>query len=366
MVFTSIKINDFRGIKSCEIEDLSRVNLFIGKNNSGKSSILEAVFLLVGGVYPQSSININLGRELVHTNNNDFRFLFYRLDYNSKIEICGTTARDSYRKLQIVPTESNNFEMTTTTTTASTAAVNGPGNKLNGSVTGLKFTLNNKEYHTSSKTYTSTIFGKTDSNGNYLLSNNFPNDYSENLKVLFQFSQSKSGGLETTKRLEKLLIEKRKDDVLQVLTFLDDRIKDIQILSNLVYFDIGLDQLIPSNLMGDGILKFLQIIANIEFSKDGILIIDEIDNGLHFSVLPKLWQVIFNSARIFNCQVFLTTHNADVIKTLESFLEDEEKSVLQDDMRCFSVLKSQSDVVKVLKYKFENLQFVLEQNIEIR
>ncbi|MCU0428296.1 MAG: AAA family ATPase, partial [Candidatus Kapabacteria bacterium] len=44
MAFTSINIQNFRGIKSLEMDDLGQVNVLVGKNNSGKTSVLEAVW----------------------------------------------------------------------------------------------------------------------------------------------------------------------------------------------------------------------------------------------------------------------------------------------------------------------------------
>ena len=44
-MLSSIKINRFRGIRECKIEKLNTINIFIGRNNQGKSSILEALYL---------------------------------------------------------------------------------------------------------------------------------------------------------------------------------------------------------------------------------------------------------------------------------------------------------------------------------
>ena len=46
--YEQLKIENFRGIKSLEIDDLARVNLFVGRNNCGKTSVLEAASLLTG------------------------------------------------------------------------------------------------------------------------------------------------------------------------------------------------------------------------------------------------------------------------------------------------------------------------------
>ena len=51
--------------------------------------------------------------------------------------------------------------------------------------------------------------------------------------------------------------------------------------------------------------------------KDGILLIDEFENGLYYSVQPELWQFIFRVARRLNVQVFATTHSWDCIEAFQ-------------------------------------------------
>ena len=53
----SIRIRNYRGFKDCKIDDLGRVNIFAGMNNSGKTTILEALFLWSAGGNPQFAFN---------------------------------------------------------------------------------------------------------------------------------------------------------------------------------------------------------------------------------------------------------------------------------------------------------------------
>lgn len=80
MILSKISIENFRGIKTAQIDDLSRINLLVGKNNCGKSSILDAIFLLLGANNPGLIVQIDNIRGLLHTEANDFRFSFYKLD----------------------------------------------------------------------------------------------------------------------------------------------------------------------------------------------------------------------------------------------------------------------------------------------
>ena len=71
---------------------------------------------------------------------------------------------------------------------------------------------------------------------------------------------------------------------------------------------------IPLSSMGDGMLRVLQLALTVFPGKGGILLIDEFENGLHWSVQEKIWAMIFNLASDLKIQVFATTHSEDAVK----------------------------------------------------
>ena len=83
MIYQTLEIENFRGIKKLEVKDLNSINIFVGKNNSGKSSILEALFLLTGISNPELILRIDRFRNLIHSEEDDFRFAFYNLNYQN-------------------------------------------------------------------------------------------------------------------------------------------------------------------------------------------------------------------------------------------------------------------------------------------
>jgi AAA15 family ATPase/GTPase len=69
--------------------------------------------------------------------------------------------------------------------------------------------------------------------------------------------------------------------------------------------------------LGDGMLRALGISLALVNAKDGILLIDEFENGLYYTVQPDLWQFIFRIARRLHVQVFATTHSWDCIEAFQ-------------------------------------------------
>jgi predicted ATPase len=72
---------------------------------------------------------------------------------------------------------------------------------------------------------------------------------------------------------------------------------------------------VPLNSLGDGMLRVLQLILKVFPAKDGFLLIDEFENGLHFSVQEKVWALLFELAEKLNIQIFATTHSWDCIES---------------------------------------------------
>ena len=89
----SITISKFRGIENFEISKFSRINIFLGKNNVGKTSILEAVFLLTGISNPTLTNLINAIRVSGVTSNEELSWLFYNKDISSPIIISDQNSR---------------------------------------------------------------------------------------------------------------------------------------------------------------------------------------------------------------------------------------------------------------------------------
>jgi len=72
---------------------------------------------------------------------------------------------------------------------------------------------------------------------------------------------------------------------------------------------------VPLNSLGDGMLRVLQLALKLFAAKGGFLLIDEFENGLHYSVQEKVWALLFDMAEKLDIQVFATTHSWDCIES---------------------------------------------------
>ena len=72
---------------------------------------------------------------------------------------------------------------------------------------------------------------------------------------------------------------------------------------------------VPLNSLGDGMLRVLQLVLKVFPAEGGFLLIDEFENGLHFSVQEKVWTMLFEMAQKLDIQIFATTHSWDCIES---------------------------------------------------
>jgi len=97
-------------------------------------------------------------------------------------------------------------------------------------------------------------------------------------------------------------------------------------------------------------------------TRDGIVLIDEIENGLHYSVQEKLWQAVFSWAQDLNVQVFATTHSNECIKAFSRSLD---ATLFKSQARLFRI-ERKDEKFRAVEYTKEQLAESLESKWEVR
>ncbi|WP_142681530.1 AAA family ATPase, partial [Klebsiella pneumoniae] len=124
----------------------------------------------------------------------------------------------------------------------------------------------------------------------------------------------------TITNVSSLLTQKRKKDILENLKKIDDRIVDIAISAignnKEIYLDIGFSELNEISMLGEGISRALSFISSVLVQENSIILIDEIENGIHYSVIKDIIKSLISSAKQNNNQIFATTHSQDVIRAI--------------------------------------------------
>ena len=118
--------------------------------------------------------------------------------------------------------------------------------------------------------------------------------------------------------------------------------------------------------MGDGINRILTIILTMLNCKNGILLIDEFENGLHYSIQYELWKVIFRLSKQLNIQVFATTHSIDTLRGLSQLIEEHTEEEMEKSTACYYLQQTQDGVVNSYRYNADNFKFLIDKGEEIR
>lgn len=113
--------------------------------------------------------------------------------------------------------------------------------------------------------------------------------------------------------------------------------------------------------MGDGVWRILALTLAIVCAKGGVLLVDEIDTGLHFSTMSKMWKLIWETARKLDVQVFATTHNSDCWTSLAMIAEEEENT--EDEI---SIQRIERDKQKAIAFTRQEIVIAAERGIEVR
>ena len=353
--FKNIEINNFRGIDHLKIEDFSRVNIFLGQNSSGKSSILECMLLLMGMSNPDLPQTINSIRSRsFHSSLLDLGYMFHNYDLKVSPEISSEMFDETKRHLALYLTYVFDEKSQTDMPTGQL-----PTSETKTFLNTLKMVFD-IESNQQKNSYESSITV----NQQGFNSNKKPAEsYLEKNSAVYLSSDL--GGSTPANDLIELAKRRRKDIVTEQLKIFDSRITTWEILNSVAYIGLeGIDQLLAVNMQGDGLRRYLNIVAASANPMNNILLIDEIENGLHYSAYKKLWEAIFTLAVSTNKQVFVTTHSKETLQKLNQMLEEHPE--YRNEMRLYTLENTLKKGYQAYKYTYEGLSGACENDIELR
>ena len=343
-----LQIRNFRGFNALEIDQLSGINLIAGKNNSGKTSLLEAIFLLAGGGNAQMAVNTNVIRGLepngAPVSDPFWKQLFFNLDMERPIEIEVEHTHHGQLALNI------SLEQQT--------ATNVSLDRADGiSATNLfdERALTFRYRGPSGALVESHIRMK----GEGLEGTQPPIDIPFSAAIVLSRTRNIH---EDATRLGRLRRQKQGDLLLKALQVVEPRLQSIEDNSSsgtpMIWGDIGLSELVPLPAMGEGITQIARLVLAIASAPDGVVLVDEVENGIHHSVLPDVWRAIDEAAKQFHTQIFATTHSFECIEVAHQ--------ALGPDGFLLHRLEASDAENRCVTYKPNGISAALRHNLEVR
>lgn len=343
--YRKISIANFRGFDHLIINDFANVNVFVGANNVGKTSILEALFMLAGMSNPLMPARINYWRTLTAPTVDGVRYLFHNLDFSNK-PILEADMLTGVRKLTFTPVMANDDADVTSSGMSSRSAIK----QLD-----LDFDViegNGYTYH--AKLY-------TDAGGN--MQQMVDDSYREDMNCLFVSADKNDNN--ATSNFALLVKRNRKQEVVKALRNFDASIESVEALPDGLFMKIkDVQELMPISMAGDGIRRMVNILSTIANEDYHTVLIDEIDNGLHYSAHKCMWRTILDFARQRNVQIFVTTHNLDCLQGLKNVIQ--ENDTFQELVHVYNIAKTKNRGFQAYKYTYVELKEAIDNEIEIR
>jgi AAA15 family ATPase/GTPase len=314
----SIHIQNFKGFKDTEVGPFKKVNLILGGQNVGKTSLLEAVYASTGGNAHSAGAAFRIfdgsdQRRYVKSALGDPNLSLSSQFSNGRVScVVGKTARAS-------PTLRSNG-------LTNLASIDVDGGVLS---------------YWSNTTPSETI------------SQALP----VSLHLPSQFDQVNLFG--------RVIITRKKKQLLDLLQKIEPRLEGLDAVSpdgdQRIYADIsGLKEALPIQQLGHGFSRLLVLFAQLLVSESRLVLVDEVENGIHYSALPILFEGVKLVAKERDVQSLITTHSWDCLRAA--------CEVFADSPDQFQVirLEREGDNTRAVCIEGERMLRMMAQDMEVR
>lgn len=360
-ILKDLQICGFRGFQKINLCDLDGVNIIVGNNNSGKTSLLEAIAIFCNPLDPVRWFEISK------------RSFYFGKSYKPDLE----SIKWIFQKKEISSDDEEYYEKLRISATGTTLIKELELDVEIESIFGIRNDENQDnelerqdEEEILEENETKEISGGIESQG---LELNITTKYIEQCSLIqdheiikenFQLWEDKRFVFKRIKKefintnivfpaystslsivLSRLILndQRNKDEILNLIKFFDDDIIDIMILSPKHFGNLYIEHkklgLAPLDIFGDGIKKTLAMALAVQSAKDGILLIDEIETSIHISALSQVFSWLVKSCLKQNIQLFVTTHSLEAVDAMITSSND------KDNIVCFQ-LNSRDNSVK--------------------
>jgi len=350
-MISDVVIRNFKCFKSLTIPELGRITLISGRNNVGKTSLLEALFLFLDQRNPGMVLNQYSRRgikQITLTTEAIWSPIF--CDYTKDREILVSLAKNG-KPEQITVRFNREFA---------------PPPSM---------TVQTEEQQISTDEELTTVAVEIEyaaKSGKKIILHHFCDPNNQNRPTVFTQTQPAKIPLQLASFLSSK--EHNPPDEIakqfsilakQFLRIIEPRLERLKIITegpnSLVHGKLkGLTRTLPINFMGEGMEKLLALIVAITHSPNRIILLDEIENGLHYSIMPKIWEALGKALRKYDCQLITTTHSYECLQAAHEGLSE-----MPEDFR-YIRLHRKDDEISAKLSNYDMIGTALKTNREVR
>lgn len=339
--------------QTLDAAEFGHVNLITGRNNSGKTTFLEALFLSLGPANPQLWMNINgrRGLERVGKDATTFPYLFNSLNTDIPIIIDVVTKHHSSYRLEIYNKSDKESKAIREERDVSPDSVY--SNQIESkNVLELIF-----QPQRGQQIITKAIFDKDGIN--------FEGEGLDIFPTSVYLSTENLGNLATdAKRYDEInkkgLVSEFEQSLKSILPKLKRTSLGIENNIPMILADVGYG-LVPLALLGSGSRRLASILLAITNAKNAVALIDEIEHGFHHSALQGVWGAVSSFSTANNVQIFATTHSFECIKAAADVFTEKEKLIFK-----LHRLSPSNGTAELKTFSTSQLETALENDFDVR
>ncbi len=373
----SIELSNFRTFKHLEMSDLPRVCLISGKNSVGKSTVLESILFFYCS-HMDTMLNLaQITRSRPLTPHDFLPALFH--DYNVGMEaiLKFTDETSSHTNTytcaeeELLPrlpkmTTQNIFNSISEAfrvaapnmselTPTSALIINKENVAINQETAPIEKKTTAINYGNFSRSMLAGDVTPPDRNVSFLLAH-------ESSAALPLMSESLFAKLQDAGREMEAIAAIKK--IVPMILNIRLSVKDTQPI--LMCKVDGQPHDIPLNHMGDGVVRAFKMFLYTLIAQADIILIDEVENGIHYSVLNVVWETVFANVKASGCQIFLTTHSYECIEAAVAAYNELHVPAEENLFAFYRLEDRKNDNITAVRYTPEDLVEVIDSNWEIR
>jgi len=323
----SLSIDSFRGLKNLELDGLSRVNLFVGPNNSGKTSVLEAISTYCRPLDPLEWLNTSRRREAIGgeitpiARLNALRWLFPQTReqhpndlYHGQVQMQAKggfavkSVLAKYQEIRGIPDED------TLKRIQQRMPSREPDLTYQGAELQININAEQKDLSPVGNIQANFVFWES---APFFDRQRRSDPYSLSVRTITPVSHRTERS--QIDRFSEATLNRDMENILDLIRLFDPDILGMQILGVggiSLFVDHKKTGLTPLSAFGDGVRRVIMIALTLSNIKDGVLLIDEIETAIHISVLNDVYRWLFDACKKNNIQLFATTHSLEAVDAL--------------------------------------------------
>jgi len=357
-MINEVLIRNFKCFEKLTIPELGRITLIGGRNNIGKTALLEALFLFLDRYRPDMILRQYGWRGIegvLSEPNAMWAPIFHNFDIDKEmIIVAAIDGRQQEVKFKFNP----NYRPQTAISTTPPPKREIPTDEKGSTSFSLDIEYTGPD-------------GKKDQLSHLTIDHmgrpslNFEHPHHKYPPGVFLASKKHTPSTDTTNWLSSFIREGRENEIVEFLQIIEPRLNTLKIVtegpSSFVHGMLeGVPRTRDIHLMGEGMEKLLNLILAVAQCKEGCVFLDEFENGLHYSGLAKIWEAVAKALRKYNSQLITTTHSYECLRACFEGLAG-----YQDDFRYIRLdRKAEEITAKLLNY--EMIGEAIKTSLEIR